>query len=401
MGYRIENGEALLQEGWDSILADESQERDVLTGLTGTYAGKENTLSDGAVMKVNLNPSENNRTLGLCLDLNDAGVQGAGKNLVGHTEALDTRKLTVYSNDVRHGVDNEMYGLFAHRNEKYGMVQKAQPKLSKWLKARKGKHRRQALLEGFSDNLVEAPTSQTMTWNKNWLVKNVAEGSQPTYDSTAPTFQANIQTALTAAGTGADALCDSKFFTYLEYWVVNKWKLEPMSDGSYVVLLPSRSAVYLKDIQNTGGYANIYKDTQNDKYIKAAYGSYITKIGKFHIIEDERAPVLNNNNNDGSLTAYYRDVGSVDNRSSYTNATSGYDVFDIGCVLGRSALIETTSMAPRFDDDISDFNRLKSIGMSTGYGNQVTEYDADTATDDTRINQNSAIIAFYQGTFTA
>jgi len=401
MGYRINNGDSLLQTGWNSLLADESQERDVLTGLTGTYAGKDTTLSDGAVMRVNLGPSENSKTLGLCLDLDDAGIQGAGKNLVGNTEDLRTRNLTVYSNDVRHGVNNEMYGLFAHRNEKYGLVQKAQPKLSKWLKARKGKHRRQALLEGFSDNLVEAPTSQTMTWNKNWLVKNVAEGSQPTYDSTAVDFQANIQTALAAAGTSADALIDSKFFSRLEYYVVNKWKLEPMADGSYVVLLPSRSAVYLKDLQNSGGFANIYKDTNNDKYIKAAYGSYITKIGKFHIIEDERAPVLNNNSNDGSLTAYYRDVGSVDYRSSYNNATSGYAVFDMGIVLGRGALIETTSMAPRFDDEVSDFNRLKSIGMSTGYGNQVTEYDADTATDDTKINQNSGVLALFQGTFTA
>lgn len=401
MGYRIGQSDALLQRGWNSTLWDESQERDIYSGLVGTFSGKKNEgLSDAAIMRVALSPSENDRTLGLCLDLVGAGQQGAGKTLVGKTEALRTRKLRVYSNDVRHGVDNEMYGFYAHLNAKYGMIEMAQPKLSKWLKARRGKHARQAVIENFSDNLTEAPTSQTMNWNKNWLVKNVAEGSQPTYDSTAATFQASIQAALTLAGTTDAALADSKFFTYLEYWCVNKWKIEPMADGSYLFIIPSRSAVYLKDIQNTGGYANIMKSTQSQKYIDAAYGSYLTKIGKFHIIEDERAPIINNSSADGSLTAYYRDVGGTDNRSSYTNATATNNVFDLGIVLGKSGITETISMKPRFDDELTDFNRLKSIGMSTGYGFQATEFDADTATDSTRINQGSAVVAFYSGSFT-
>mgnify|MGYP000190368462 CR=1 FL=1 len=45
--------------------------------------------------------------------------------------------------------------------------------------------------------------------------------------------------------------------------------------------------------------------------------------------------------------------------------------------------------------------QLKDIGMSTTYGIQATEFDADTATDSTRIGQNSAVFAAYSGTATA
>ncbi len=58
-------------------------------------------------------------------------------------------------------------------------------------------------------------------------------------------------------------------------------------------------------------------------------------------------------------------------------------------------------MKPRYDVDISDFERLKSYGVSASYGFQVTEFDADTATDNTKIGQSCAVWLAAKGDLTA
>lgn len=407
MAYRISQTDALLQQSWENMLVDESQERDIFSGLTGTYNSTDEKIPDAPIMRVNMPSGANTHTIGLIKDLTGAGREGAGKVLVGFTETYDTRKYVVYTNDLRHGVDNEMYGRYAQLNEPYKILEKANPALSKWLKARTGKYKRQGGLELFSSNLNEAPSSQTLGWNKNWLIKNVAHSAQPSYDSTAADFEGNIKTALTAAGTTAAAQADIAFFTDLQYFITVKWKLKPFDDGSYIVTIPSRQGVYLKRFNTGKATAGDYKsftshnaESNSERYIKAAYGQYFERFGKMHLIEDERAPVLSFDTSASTLTAVYRDVGDTDDRASEANSATKR-VYDIGYVLGKGGITQSVGMMPRYDDDITDFNRLRSVGISTTQACQATEYDADTATDDTRIAQNMGIICFYSGTATA
>lgn len=400
MAYRTTGN--LRQQTWESKLWQESQEQDFISGMVGTYNDKEQRLVDSAIMRVNLQPGANTHTIGMLLDLVGSGRQGAGKVLVGFTEALVTRNYTVRANDVRHGVDTEQYGHYAHLNEKYGILKAVNPLIARWLSARRGKHARQAMVELVSDNLEEAPHSLTSGWNKNWLVKNVGHSSQPSYDSTLASFDSNIQNALNTAGTTSAAQVDVQFFTDLQYFITTQWKMTPFDDGTYVVTVPSRQAVYLKRLNATDeSIANYMKDANVAKYVEAAYGQYLMKIGRLHLIEDERAPILDYSTTNGTLTTYYRDVGATDDRSSHVNVGSTTRIFDVGMVFGKSGLTETISMRPRYDDDITDFNRLRSIGVSTTYGFQATEFDADTGTDSTRINQNSGVWCAYSGSATA
>lgn len=400
MAYRINNTDTLLQQTWEDILWDESQEQDIFTGLTGTYSDDDQQLPDAIVQRVTLKPGSNQHTIGMILDLVGAGRQGAGINLVGYTETMVTKKFTVYANDVRHGVDTEQYGLFAHRNEAYGILKKVNPLLGKWLKARRGKHVREALLETVSDNLTASPTSLSNAWNKNIFVKNAAITSQPTYSNTLATYTANIVAALVSAGTTSSANVDTNFFTTLEYYVTNVWKLMPLEDGTYIVTVPSRQAIFLKQLQSTTSFAGMQKSALVQKYVDAAYGQYLMQFGKFHLIVDDRAPIIDYNTSTSVLTTAYRDVGSTDNRSSYTN-TAPHQVYDVGFILGRAAVTETIAMKPRYDDDITDFNRLRSIGCSSVYGYQVTEFDAQTATATSRKAQNAGVWLGYSGNVTA
>jgi hypothetical protein len=400
MAYRIANSDALLQQTWEDILWEESQEQDIFTGLSGTFSDDNGNLPDSIVQNVNLQPGSNQHTIGMILDLTGSGRQGAGINLVGYTETMVTRRFTVYANDVRHGVDTEQYGLYAHRNEAYGILKKVNPLLGKWLKARRGKHIRQALLETVSDNLTASPTSLTNKWNRHIFVKNAAITSQPTYDNTLANYTANIVAALSSAGTSTSANVDTNFFTTLEYYVTNVWKMMPLDDGSYIVTVPSRQAVFLKQLQSSTSFAGLQRLSLVQKYVEAAYGQYLMQFGRFHMVVDDRAPVINYNTSTSVLTTAYRDVGSTDSRSSYTN-TGSNRVFDVGYVLGKAAVTCTTAMKPRYDDDITDFNRLRSIGVSTTYGYQVTEFEAETATTTSRIGQNCAVWLAYSGNLTA
>lgn len=398
MAYRIGNTDALLQQAWENELWDESQEQDVFTGLTGTYSESDKLMSDGVIQRVMLEAGINQKTIGMVLDLNGPGRQGAGLNLVGFTESLATRKFTCFANDVRHGVDSEQYGLYAHRNSAYNLMDKINPLLGRWLKARRGKHIRQALLQKFSDNLVAAPTSLTVGWNRHILVKNVAAANQPVYDSTLANYNANIGGAMAAAGTGVNAQLDVNFLTNLEYYATVIWKLMPMNNGTYIVTIPARQATYLKQLANANGLSAFQRTTFSEDIAKMSFQQVLGQFGKLILVVDDRAPILSRASN-GTLTAAYRDVGDTDDRNAYQN-TGGAVVHDVGFILGKAAITEAIAMKPRYDDDITDFNRLRSIGMSTTYGMQVTEFDADTATNSTRIGQNCGAFTAYSSTLT-
>lgn len=396
MAYRLSSGDLLLKTGWENELQEESQEQDVLEGLTGTYNEKDEKVPDGVVMRVNLEPGETSRTIGLLLDLTGAGVQGAGKPITNFAETMVTRAFSATANDVRHLVDNERFGLYAHRNAYMGLLEKSNPALGKWLKARRGKHKRQALVQRFSDNLQEAPTSNTIGWNKNILVKNVAWGSQPAYDSTLANYTSNINTALAAAGETSSALLDVGFFTDLIYFITSVWKLVPMDNGTYIVLVPARQAVYLKRLSSSTGILGVEKTMFSEDLAKKCIQQVLGQIGPLILVVDERAPIMVRNTATGSLTAYYRDVGSTDGRTAYTNSGNNR-VYDCMPVLGKGAMCEAVAMKPRYDDDLVDVGRKILLAMSTTYGFRVVEYDATTPTNSTMKAQNCALALAFSG----
>ena len=400
MAHRLSGSDALLKEGWETEVQLESQERDVLEVVSGTYVEKDQRVPDGIMMKVKLEPGETQRTIGLLRDLVGAGVQGAGQPITNYAESMVTRDFTVTANDVRHLVDNERFGLYAHRNSYLKLMEKSTPMLGRWMKYRRGKHKRQALIERISDNLEEAPTSLTSGWNKNILVKNVAHDSQPDYDSTLSTFTGNINTALNTAGETTAAMFDADFFTDLIYYVTSVWKMVPLDNGTYICLVPARQWVYLSRLSNTDGIAGLKRTAFVEELSKQSFQQVLGQIGPLVLVVDERAPIIVRNTATGSLTAYYRDVGSTDDRSSYTN-TGNNRVYDAMIVLGKGALCETIAMQPRFDDDLIDVGRKILLAISATYGYSLVEYDATTATDSTRIAQNAGWALAYSGALTA
>ena len=69
MAYRISQTDELLQQSWENMLVDESQERDIFSGLTGTYNSTDEKIPDAPIMRVNMPSGANTHTIGLIKDL--------------------------------------------------------------------------------------------------------------------------------------------------------------------------------------------------------------------------------------------------------------------------------------------------------------------------------------------
>lgn len=394
------NADALLKQGWEADVWEESQERDVLESLTGVYSETNKSIPDGIINRVMLGEGEDKKTIPMVRDLYGAGRQGADKTLVGFTETPDVLHLTCYTNDVRHGEDLYRFGKFSQRSAWIIGAEAANKRLAKWLKARRGKHKRQAMLQNISDNLQETPTGLTVGWNKSVYIPGLTDSQMPTYNSTLANYTSNIFTALGNAGTGAGANIDAGSFSNLEYWVTNAWKMDTLGNETYILLLSGNAARLLRDMTNSNGLTEKWRTTLSDQIASKTTQSVLGQVGKFVIVVDDRAPILVRDTADSSLTAYYRDVGRTDARTAAKSNSGTKTTWDVNYIIGMSGLTETISMLPRYDDDTFDIGKTQVIGMSTTYGFQVTEFDADTVTSTSKIGQNCGVLLSYSGNMT-
>ena len=396
-GIRLEdNNVALIREGWNAELQEESQERDVLTALTGTYSEKTRALPNGIVMDVPMK-GVNTMSIGLLLDLVGAGTQG---DVTVTTEAQALKFMTVYAANVRHGVTNDMFGREAELLAFYDMIGRANKQIGKWMMARMGKHLRQAHLENISDNLELAPHSLTPEWNRHIIGKNLTDAQQPAYDATLADYTSNLYSAIGTAGTSSSAVANAGFFNHMAYYLTSVWKTMPMNDGSYIALVPSRQKRHLMNLSDTASLASLQRSSLSEKYVNMAFGGVLGDIGPIVLVEDPRAPILVRDTSDTSVTAYYRDVGTTDNRTSYSNSGTTL-VYDAIGLWGKSAVTRGRMMNLRYDDEPSDVGRIRQLVASQTYGCKVTEFDNTTETDSTRLGQNSGVAFAYSGSITS
>lgn len=395
-GIRLEDNAAqLVRESWDLRLQDESQERDILTEVAGTYNPKDNSVPNGIVMNVDLK-GVNNMQIGLLMDLTAAGTQGDGTVT---TEAQVLKYFNTYAANVRHGVPNDMFGREANLLEPYDMLGRATGQIAKWMKAREGKHARQACVQRISDNLVLAPNSLTAGLNRHINIKNLTNAQQPAYSATLNTYTSNVYTALGTAGTSSAAYLTPQYLTRIPYYAASIYKIKPMNDGTYILLTGSRNLQNLMNLGDTTSLASLQRTALSTKYAEQAFMQSPGQVGSVVLIEDPRYPILVRDTADTSVRAYYRDVGDTDDRNSYT-ISGTTTVYDVDILLGKGGLTKSTAMKLRFDEDYSDVGRIRELVASQTYGYQVTEFDNDSQTATSRIGQNCALFVSCAGTLT-
>ena len=379
--YRVSDD--LQQETWDNMLRMESMTKDPFEDFEGTFADNKEVLPDGIIANQAMAPGSHEHTIGLLKNLSGAGVTGR-TDQIGQEQDQATQEVLVFANDVSQAVNTERYGIDANDKAAYKVLEKVQPQLSRWHKEISGKYNREALLERYSVNLTVAPISRTKRWNENWLVKNVALTAQPVYDSTNATYESNIATANTAGGSSAD--WDVQYLNTIIHWVTSVKKIEPMDNGRYIVLVPSRQAIPLKDPSASDSIGGLFKDSHIIEAATNSYKQYLGSYGILDLFEDPRAPVVDD---DSGLSALYKGAGSDDD----TGTASG-DAYDIGFVMGKSALIKSTYEPLHFEEEIQNYKKVVGVGAFAGYGVTRLVYDDEgSETDASALNQNSGVLS--------
>ena len=387
--YRVST--TLQQRSWDNILRMESLTNDPFEDFEGTFSDNKQMLPNGVVMNVPLAPSKHDHVIGLLRNLSGAGVTGRTDQLGEEIDQV-TKEIIVFSNDVSQAVNTERYGIDAHDKEGYAILEKVQPQLSLWHKEIRGKYYREGLLERYSINLTVAPISRTKRFNENWLVKNVALTAQPTYDSTSATYQTNISDAGVTGGASAD--WDIPFLQAIVHFATAVKSIEPLDNGRYIVLVPSRQTLPLLDPTASDGLG-IYKDSN---VVEAATNSYRQYLGSWNVLDlfkDERSPVIDDAS--GTLTALYKGAGSDDDRETLSGTK-----YDIGYLLGKGAVINANHEMLHFEEEVQNYKKVVGVGAFAGFGATRLVYDDEGAeTDTSQLNQNSIVLMARRQTITA
>jgi len=376
-------GTPLEQTSWNNQLIMKSKTRDVYQDFAGTFSDNKKMLPNGIQTTVNLGPSKHSHVVGLLLDIEGDGVMGR-ESQIGKEKDQELKELIVYSNDLSQAVNTQRYGIDAHDKKAYRVLEMVNPQLSLWHKEIEGKATREGLLQRYSSNLLVAPTNLVQRWNENIFIKGVTFANQPVYDSTNASYETNISGATTG---GSGGQWDVTFLNALIHEITVIKAIQPLDNERYVVTVPSRQAMFLKDPGSANSIAGLFKDSHVREAGENAYKYYLGSYGPMDLYEDPRAAVVNITA--GALVAQYKGAGTDDTRYSIGTGTD----FDVSFVHGKGSYMKAIHEALHFEEEIQNYKKIVGVGAFTGYGiNRTVFDDVDSPSDTSQINQNSIAI---------
>ncbi|MCP3681115.1 MAG: hypothetical protein GY861_00355 [bacterium] len=365
-------GTDLEQRKWDNRLRKPVEAADIFSQFRGDIIG-ENVLP-GTPFVVVKQSGQTTRVMGLVKALSGAGKNGRDA-LSGSEEKLATIPFTAYSNEFKHGVNQDRFGIDAQANKPYALLQVAVPLLQDFMEKNLGTHRRQGLLQRYSYNLTVAPTSKAQHWNSNFFVGGVAFSSQPAYSDTLATYTGAIATAMPASPSSTNVM-NLAAIKKLNKWIKTQKRIKPYKGQKWIVTVPSNQVDYLMD-ESTG----IGKLTINTTTNKYNLENWIGGWGSLEFVEDIRSPMITRVSS-SALTATYTTVDD-------SRPTVGTANWDVSYILGADAAVELELEMRHLErDNTVEYGREERVGAYANYGVQTLEWSNDT--DDMK-NYGSAI----------
>lgn len=286
----------------------------------------------------------------------------------------------------------------------------------------------QALMFTYAENLTYAPVSKSFAFNKNWWIPNLADASQPAWDTTAATstdgsvdtdlfypdraysgatsFAENLGAALaSAAGVGSTPtnIMNITAWARLRSYIKAHRTIESIRlDGkdTYVCVVPSATVSWMLNPSNSGSIGENFQKVLN--YKGSDRDTIPGEVGRildcFLIIEDERGATLTMSGTTGSysFTPGYLLPGNNEDRNqsawSNTSGSTNY-VHDVMLVLGRNALAKYTRDPLQMGlVDTTQYQRIKGSNAYKGEGWQIPFFDIDTPTDSSRVYKGSLCV---------
>jgi hypothetical protein len=350
---------------------------DIFSQFRGDIKG--NNVLPGTIIAVKKQSGQVSRLIPLVKALSGAGI--SGRNPVsGKEKKLEVLDFEAFANEFKAGVNIDKFGIDAVANKPYALLKVAVPLLGDFMEKFKGTHRREALNQGYSSNLLEAPSSRTQRINSNIFVGGVAIASQPAYVDTISTYAAAINTAIpdTPAAVNQMNLAGIKL---LERFAITQKRIKTMANGKYVVTVPTNQKYILMD--ETVGLGKFFMASGEPSMLLK---NWIGEWSRLMFVEDQRSSMLTAADG-GSSTLVWTYTTVDDSRPA-----PAADNWDVAYLLGPNAVIELELEALHLEDDPTvEYGREKRTAAFANYGDQLYEWQDDT---DVRINKGSIVCLF-------
>lgn len=391
-------------KGLDFELNEQSRVRDIFGLTRGVYRDGETVKSSFIVSKKN-KPGEMKRTMTLLKDLVGTGRFGK-QGLLGYEEPQSTMEMSVYADEVKHGVPYETYGYTYSEKEPYGFVPKIQGQVADWHEKIDGLRIRQAICEKYDQALVHAQSSTGLTSSNLYPHSNIfvvapdttglvylPNSTQPAYSATIATYAGRINDIVTNTGgsitgfgwdaSGAVLPKNLKFLDLLVEYATTNRVIQGISgmgaEAVYIHTMPTNVVTELYQILAT---QNQYTSAE-----KARMGG----LGRIYrcliLVEDVKAPRCTIAAT--SLTFSY--WGITDSR-----AAAGNLVANVGFLLGASAICEFVVERLHWKKEIQNYEQFVGMGAFRTNGYNRSDWDdVDGTNSDNRKNYSSALV-FYK-----
>ncbi len=350
---------------------------DIFSQFRGDITGQ--NVLPGTIIAVKKQKGATKLYMGLVKPLTGAGISGRSP-VSGQEKKLELLDYTAYANEFKAGVNVDKFGIDAVGNEPYGLLKIAVPLLGDFMEKFKGTHRREALNQRFSSNLVSAPSSRTLHINSNVFVGGVAAALQPAYSDELDTYATNINTAIPDT---ADASHQMNFagIKLLEKFAITQKRIKPLPNGKYVVTVPTNQKYILMD--TTSGLGSLFMASgEPSMNLK----NWIGEWGRLMFVEDQRSSMLTATDST-SATLVWTYTTVTDSRPA-----AAADGWDVAYLLGPDAVCELELEALHLEDDPTvEYGREKRTAAFANYGDQLMEWQDGT---DVMKNYGSIVALF-------
>jgi hypothetical protein len=399
-------------KAWDRILKMRALPEDIFFTLNADqsiYMAELRNIPDSFFMSMPAGSSDaHSVTYPLLMPLSADALYGTGVDPVYNSEQQSLRQLVAYYNDYVKSVASFAYGIEQIDGKPYNLLAKVTPQLATFIKEMLGYWVRYTIINGYSPNLLAAPTSLAVFPHPNTLITDRPLSMQPaeymrlTGTTTSATLNAKIAAEMNGVGAGTAGALTAATIKNAESYFAYTTGIMPISipwdngNAGYVLTVPVSQQDYLLDPSKTDGLGVVWQATSRyNNNDMAGWPQVLGKVGRTWLVTDPRSPSAKT----------YGGVNSGSNLNSSTNSVfvdyylkpGLNDARSLGDLeacffLGRGGVADVEPEPLHYETEKQMLGKFQVKGAAGSRGFTRVDYDKSTPAATTRLNQSSGVL---------
>lgn len=411
-GLSDKEASALIRLGWSKEIVYEGIKFDIMSNipsLTGLInPGKDKQFVSNKIIQ-DITPSGMDKFARTIIMERISALSGTGKFGIGVSDGVDTvlgneenvrlKYFKVYANDWAHAVTGQNYG-FNYRDQKETEIfDKVKGLLAQWYGELDGYFMRHAYTQGVSPNLEKDPINLDTYYNDNIYILN----SEDTFLTSSDYDDYTAYETAVLAALGDVAAADDGKYTVTKLLRIASQAAEadikPVNWNGldlYVLYIHPEDFDDLIDPSVDGSFGKNWVAAASlgtGDLDKVVPGAEFVVAQTVVVARDRRAPRFQYVAA-GTSGFKYLLPGRNDQRKGL--ATTGANVFNVGILVGESALVKFNPEPAHYEDQDENYKRYNNVGFfgACGYMTPTWQNDDETPTDDLsdRIQDSSMLV---------